>query len=164
MVASGSIARHPHLYLVLFLAIMMVHKYVIHDAGEKDVEGVVDDWVPDVVTCAPAASKEMRWHRYQDPESKQNWISCVSQPDQWCYESEVVLTSVKCDSAWFLFQGKWQQVVNAPRAEATEATSTAALQPNPTEGSGRAACTRGGTSINECAEYGHPHPCPLSDR
>ena len=164
MVASGSIARHPHLYLVLFLAIMMVHKYVIHDAGEKDVEGVVDDWVPDVVTCAPAASKEMRWHRYQDPESKQNWISCVSQPDQWCYESEVVLTSVKCDSAWFLFQGKWQQVVNAPRAEATEATSTAALQPNPTEGSGRAACTRGGTSINECAEYGHPHPCTLSDR
>ena len=92
MVASGSIARHPHLYLVLFLAIMMVHKYVIHDAGEKDVEGVVDDWVPDVVTCAPAASKEMRWHRYQDPESKQNWISCVGQPDQWCYESEVVLT------------------------------------------------------------------------
>jgi hypothetical protein len=164
VVASGSIARHPHLYLVLFLAIMMVHKYVIHDAGEKDVEGVVDDWVPDVVTCAPAASKEMRWHRYQDPESKQNWISCVSQPDQWCYESEVVLTSVKCDSAWFLFQGKWQQVANAPRAEATEATSTAALQPNPTEGSGRAACTRGGTSINECAEYGHPHPCPLSDR
>ena len=164
MVASGSIARHPHLYLVLFLAIMMVHKYVIHDAGEKDVEGVVDDWVPDVVTCAPAASKEMRWHRYQDPESKQNWISCVSQPDQWCYESEVVLTSVKCDSAWFLFQGKWQQVVNAPRAEATEATSTAVIQPNPTEGSGRAACTRGGTSINECAEYGHPHPCPLSDR
>ena len=164
MVASGSIARHPHLYLVLLLAIMMVHNFVIHDAGEKDVEGVVDDWVPDVVTCAPAASKEMRWHRYQDPESKQNWISCVSQPDQWCYESEVVLTSVKCDSAWFLFQGKWQQVVNAPRAEATEATSTAALQPNPTEGSGRAACTRGGTSINECAEYGHPHPCTLSDR
>ena len=164
MVASGSIARHPHLYLVLFLAIMMVHKYVIHDAGEKDVEGVVDDWVPDVVTCAPAASKEMRWHRYQDPESKQNWISCVSQPDQWCYESEVVLTSAKCDSAWFLFQGKWQQVVNAPRAEATEAISTAVIQPNPIEGSGRAACTRGGTSINECAEYGHPHPCPLSDR
>ena len=164
MVASGSIARHPHLYLVLFLAIMMVHKYVIHDAGEKDVEGVVDDWVPDVVTCAPAASKEMRWHRYQDPESKQNWISCVGQPDQWCYESEVVLTSVKCDSAWFLFQGKWQQVLNAPRAEATEATSTAVMQPNPNEGSGRAACTRGGTSINECAEYGHPHPCPLSDR
>ena len=143
---------------------MMVHNFVIHDAGEKDVEGVVDDWVPDVVTCAPAASKEMRWHRYQDPESKQNWISCVSQPDQWCYESEVVLTSVKCDSAWFLFQGKWQQVVNAPRAEATEATSTAVMQPNPTEGSGRAACTRGGTSINECAEYGHPHPCTLSDR
>ena len=71
MVASGSIARHPHLYLVLLFAIMMVHNFVIHDAGEKDVEGVVDDWVLDVVTRAPAASEKRLWHRYQDPESKQ---------------------------------------------------------------------------------------------
>ena len=143
---------------------MMVHNYVIHDAGEKDMEGEGDDWVPDVVTRAPAASEKMRWHRYQDPRTKQNWISCVSRPDLWCYESEVVLTSAKYDSAGFLFPGEWQQVVNPPRTEPAAATSTAAIQPNPTEGSGRAACTRGGTSINECAEYGHPHPCPLSDR
>ena len=143
---------------------MMVHNFVIHDAGEKDVEGAVDDWVLDVVTRAPAASEKRLWHRYQDPESKQNWISCVSWPDLWCYESEVVLTSAKADEAWFLFQGKWQQAVNPPRAEATAATSTAVIQPNPTEGNGTAACTRGGGLINECAEYGHPHPCPLSDR
>ena len=139
--------------------------FAIFDDADKRMDQEPDDW--DIrIQHAPAAPEGigMIWHRYQDPETKEIWFSCVTRPDLWCYESEVVLSSAKDGSAWFRFQGEWQQVVNPPRTEPAAATSTAAIQPNPTEGSGRAACTRGGTSINECAEYGHPHPCTLSDR
>ena len=126
------------------------------------MDGEVEDW--DIQRQrAPAAPERMIWHRYHDPESKEIWFSCVTQPELWCYESEV-LPNYKDGTGWFRFQGQWQEVVDPPPSEITPASSTAAIQPNPTEGSGRAACTRGGTSINECAEYGHPHPCPLSDR
>ena len=142
----------------------MVDTFVIHDVEEKDMEGEVEDWVPDLVKRAPVASSGMLWHRYHDPANKEIWFSCVTQPDLWCYENEVANSSSKDGTSWFRFQGVWQEVVDPPPPEPTAATSTAAIQPNPTEGNGTPVCTRGGTLINECAEYGHLHPCPLSDR
>ena len=95
------------------------------------MEGEVEDWVPDLVTHAPAASEGMVWHRYQNPENKETWFSCTPDPDLWCYANEVGYENGKDGIGWFRFKGEWQQVVNPPLSEPTAAMPTAATQPNP---------------------------------
>ena len=90
------------------------------------MEGEVEDWVPDLVKRAPAASRGMLWHRYHDPASKEIWFSCVTKPHLWCYENEVVNSSFKNSIGWFRVQGEWQQVVDPPRPEPAASIPTAA--------------------------------------
>ena len=100
----------------------------------------------------------MIWHRYRDPDFNQDWFSCATQPELWCYANEVVLD----DKGYFSFQGRWQQVVTPSPPETAAASSTAVTQPDTTDSSGAAGCTREGTVCNECEAYGHPQPCPGS--
>ena len=93
----------------------------------------------------PAAAERMIWHRYQNPENREIWFACVTLPELWCYEHEVRPQKHKDGISFFRFQGEWQKVEDAPRCEMTAASSTAAIQPNTTDGSGPPACTQGET-------------------
>ena len=110
---------------------LRVAAFVIHDDADNQTDGEVEDWVPDLVTHAPAASEGMVWHRYQNPENKETWFSCTPDPDLWCYANEVGYENGKDGIGWFRFKGEWQQVVNPPLSEPTAAMPTAATQPNP---------------------------------
>ena len=93
----------------------------------------------------PTKSRETIWHRYQNPENRKIWFACITVPALWCYESEVRPQVHEDGTSCFLFHGKLQKVEDAQPCEMMAARSTAAIQPNTTDGSGAPACTRGET-------------------
>ena len=103
----------------------MADTFVIHDMADDQMEGEVEDWVPDLVKHAPAGSPGMIWHRYQDPVNLEIWLSCTTNTHLWCYENEIGM-SCKDGIGWFRFQGEWQQAVDPPRPEPTASIPTAA--------------------------------------
>ena len=96
-------------------------------------------------STAAIKPREMIWHRYQNPENREMWFACVTLPGLWCYESEVRPQVHEDGTSCFLFHGKLQKVEDAQPCEMMAARSTAAIQPNTTDGSGAPACTRGET-------------------
>ena len=144
LLSSSSAERPPE-----SITAAMADNFVIHDADDKDMDDkdMDDDKDWDIqIQHAPTAPEGTIWHRYQDPASKKTWLSCFTQPELWCYESEVLVQEWRGRCS-FLFQGKWQEVVNSPPAD----TTPAVVQPNTTDDSGAPACTRGGLSSNDCA-------------
>ena len=96
------------------------------DHGPGAWDSMPDDWDTSLkhVPAAPEGVG-MIWHRYLDPDFKQEWFSCATQPELWCYATDVVLD----DKNYFSFQGRWQQVVIPPCPGSdvpTEDTSSAA--------------------------------------
>ena len=119
----------------------------ISDAADEVIDGEADNWDIEIQYASVAPEGEgMIWHRYQDPASKKTWLSCFTQPELWCYESEVLVEEWQGRCS-FLFQGKWQEVVKSPPTD----TTPAVVQPNTTDDSGAPARTRGGLSNNDCA-------------
>ena len=121
-------------------------------------DSMLDDWVR-ALKHAPAALDGMVWHRYRDPDINQDWLSCATQPELWLYVHELRHLD---DKGYFSFQGQWQLVVTPPPTETAAASSTAVTQPDTTDSSGAASCTREGTICNEWEAYGNPQPCPGS--
>ena len=63
------------------------------------------------------------WHPYRDPTNRYQWFFCPSEPNLWCYASEVQTELDANGNIFFRFQGKWQQVIDPP------ASSDSAEQP-----------------------------------
>ena len=128
----------------------MASEFVIHDDDDKASDGEEDDDVnatdgEEEWVMKPTKSRETIWHRYQNPENREMWFACVTLPGLWCYESEVRPQVHEDGTSRFLFHGKLQKVEDAQPCEMMAARSTAAIQPNTTDGSGAPACTRGET-------------------
>ena len=63
------------------------------------------------------------WYRYRDSRYGHTWFFCTTDPDQWCYESEVRTEVNANGNISFPFRGKWQTVLDPP------ASSDSAEQP-----------------------------------
>ena len=143
--SSGSAERPPE-----SITAAMADNFVIHDADDKDMDDkdMDDDKDWDIqIQHAPTAPEGTIWHRYQDPESKETWFSCVTLPELWCYESEIRHVALDKDGiGHFRFAGRWQKVEKAPPLEPTPASSTAVIHPNTTDGNGTVQSTEEASS------------------
>ena len=102
--------------------------FLIFEPDEHEEDPLPDNGARCWTDFAAPQPKDMEtpgftWYRYRDPTFHHTWFLSASEPNLWCYSSEVQNDRDANGNIFFLFQGLWQKVIDPP------ATSDSADQP-----------------------------------